>query len=63
MKIKNKKTKIIIYSASTLIGLIAGFVYYKTIGCNTGSCTIKSSPILSSCFGGILGFLISNIFA
>ena len=45
-----------------LLGAIGGFVYYKTIGCVSGTCAITSSPINSTLYGMLLGGLLLNIF-
>jgi hypothetical protein len=42
-------------------GAIFGFVYYKTVGCVTGTCPITSNPWISTIYGGGMGFLISLI--
>lgn len=44
------------------LGLIAGYLYYHFIGCASGTCAITSKPLNSSLYGGLLGFLISDIF-
>jgi hypothetical protein len=44
------------------LGLIAGYMYYHFIGCASGTCAITSKPLNSSLYGGLLGFLISDIF-
>lgn len=50
----------------TLIGLIVGgiggYVYYKTIGCASGTCPITSNPYISTIYGMILGALLLNNF-
>ena len=43
-------------------GAIGGFIYYKTVGCSTGSCPITSNPWLSMLWGAIIGYLSGNIF-
>ncbi len=45
-----------------VIGAIAGFLYYKQIGCASGTCTITSSPINSTVYGAIMGSLIFSMF-
>ena len=40
---------------SLSIGVAAGIIYYKLIGCNSGSCAITSNPYISAFFGGALG--------
>lgn len=46
----------------TIVGIIAGFLYYKFIGCSSGTCPITSSPILSMIWGAALGGLILSMF-
>ena len=40
------------------IGAIVGFLYYNFFGCNMG-CSITSSPINSTIYGALFGFVIS----
>ena len=40
------------------IGAAGGFIYYKTVGCSTGSCPIVSNPWSSTIFGGVIGYII-----
>jgi len=42
------------------IGGVAGFLYYKLVGCRSGSCPITSSPFSSIIFGAIFGGLIAS---
>lgn len=44
------------------IGLFAGYVYWKEIGCVSGSCPITSSPINSSLYGAVMGGLMVSMF-
>ncbi len=43
-----------------VIGGVAGFAYYKLVGCRTGSCPITSNPLSSIIFGAIFGALIAS---
>jgi LytS/YehU family sensor histidine kinase len=43
-----------------LIGGIAGYLYYHFVGCDSGSCAITSSPVMSTLSGGFFGFFILN---
>ncbi|MCI7656622.1 hypothetical protein [Anaerotignum sp.] len=42
-------------------GLIAGFLYYKYVGCVSGTCPITANPVMSVLYGGIFGGLIHSI--
>ena len=43
------------------IGAVAGYLYWKFIGCNTGSCAITSDPVNSTLYGAVMGgFLLST---
>ncbi|HLP12354.1 MAG TPA: DUF6132 family protein [Flavobacteriales bacterium] len=44
-------------------GAIAGYLYWKFDGCNSGSCPITSKPINSSLYGALLGGLFFSIFS
>jgi len=38
-------------------GLAGGFLYWRFIGCNSGSCPITSDWHISSFTGGLIGYL------
>lgn len=44
------------------VGLLGGFVYWRFVGCNSGSCPITSSPFYSSIWGGLIGGLLLGSF-
>lgn len=48
--------------AGLLIGAIAGFVYYRMVGCTSGTCAITSNPYMSLLWGGVLGYLVADMF-
>lgn len=62
MKIKKiiQKNKVILFGA--LLGAVAGFLYWKFIGCKSGTCMITSHPVNSSIYGAIMGGLIFSLF-
>jgi hypothetical protein len=61
MNIRNKR--ILIVALSVVLGFIAGFIYFKTIGCSSGKCAITSHWYSSTFFGGVFGYLIGDTFA
>lgn len=54
------------FSISTIIGIvvgiIGGYIYYAKVGCSSGSCPITSNPYMSMLWGGLMGFLIGDLF-
>lgn len=43
----------------TVIGTLAGFLFYYFIGCKSGTCAITSNPWNSMLMGSLAGFLIT----
>ena len=41
-----------------IAGCLAGYAYYRFIGCS-GGCAITSSPYISTLYGGVIGLLLS----
>jgi hypothetical protein len=46
-----------------IIGALAGFAYYKFIGCPSGACPLTSNPIISTIYGAVMGGLLSGVFS
>jgi len=45
-----------------VLGAIAGFLYWKLVGCNSGTCLITSKWHNSTVYGAIMGGLLLSIF-
>lgn len=45
-----------------ILGIIGGYIYYIKIGCSSGSCPITSNPFMSMLWGGIIGYLVGDLF-
>lgn len=56
---KKTMVKIVI---GVIVGGIVGFLYYRFIGCATGTCRITSNPYISTFYFALLGALIANMF-
>ena len=54
--------RVVLLTVGILIGSVAGLLYWKSIGCESGSCPISSSPYISTLYGAILGGLLFSIF-
>ncbi|MDY3318600.1 DUF6132 family protein [Riemerella anatipestifer] len=55
-----KKHKLSIIGA--IIGAVSGYLYWKFVGCSTGTCAITSKPINSTLYGGVMGALFLSLF-
>ncbi len=44
-----------------VIGAVAGYLYYRLIGCKSGSCAITSNPLISTLYGAVAGGVITAI--
>jgi hypothetical protein len=48
------------YIIGALIGGLAGFGYYKLVGCSTGTCPLTSNPWSSTIYGMVMGCMIAG---
>lgn len=46
---------------STILGAAGGFLYWKFVGCTTGTCPIKSVWYLSTLWGAAMGYLLGDL--
>lgn len=53
--IRNKR-----YFIGILLGALAGFLYWRFIGCSSGTCPITSKWYTTTLYGGLLGFLLGS---
>lgn len=44
------------------VGLAGGFLYWRYVGCLSGTCPITSSPVNSSLYGAVMGGLLVSMF-
>jgi hypothetical protein len=43
-------------------GALGGYLYYHFVGCTSGGCAITSNPYMSVLWGGVMGYLLADIF-
>ncbi len=43
-----------------LIGGGLGYLFYKKVGCATGTCPITSNPYISTGYGVVLGLILAG---
>ncbi|OFX48242.1 MAG: hypothetical protein A2X13_15230 [Bacteroidetes bacterium GWC2_33_15] len=44
-----------------ILGIIAGYAYWKYVGCTRGTCPITSNWHTMVLFGGLIGYFIGDI--
>ncbi|MGI5963876.1 MAG: hypothetical protein ACOX7N_09240 [Lawsonibacter sp.] len=42
-------------------GMMVGYLYYRLVGCASGSCVLTSNPIRSTIYMGVVGWLLSIV--
>lgn len=55
--IKSKKIQIVF----TIAGAAGGFLYWRFVGCTSGTCAIKSVWYWSTLWGAAFGFLVGEL--
>lgn len=53
---KNKRIQI----GFTVAGAVGGFLYWKLIGCESGTCAIKSVWYWSTLWAAVVGYLVGD---
>jgi hypothetical protein len=51
-----------LYLLGAFAGAVSGFLYWKFIGCSSGTCMITSSPVRSTLYFAMMGALLFGIF-
>ena len=51
-----------LYVIGVIVGGIAGFFYWKYVGCVTGTCAITSKPINSTVYFAFFGAVLLSFF-
>ncbi len=54
--------KNLLYIIGAAVGAVAGFGYWKWVGCASGTCAITSKPVNSTLYGALMGSLFFGIF-
>jgi hypothetical protein len=51
-----------LYVIGAVVGALAGFLYWKYVGCLTGTCAITSNPLRSTVYFAFMGALVFGMF-
>jgi hypothetical protein len=62
MKLKAILQSNFLYLIGAFIGAISGFLYWKYVGCISGTCNITSSPVNSTLYFALMGTLVFGSF-
>lgn len=52
----------IIAVAGVIAGALAGYLYWRFVGCISGTCAITSNPVNSTIYGALMGGLVLSMF-
>jgi hypothetical protein len=62
MKLKAILQSNFLYLIGAFLGAISGFLYWKYVGCISGTCSITSSPVNSTAYFALMGGLLFGSF-
>ena len=51
-----------LYLVGAVLGAIAGYLYWRIVGCSSGTCMITSKPFNSTLYGALMGSLLFGLF-
>jgi len=51
-----------LYLIGALVGAVAGYLYWKYVGCVTGTCAITSKPLNSTLYFAFFGLVLFGLF-
>lgn len=51
-----------LYFIGALLGALSGYLYYKYVGCITGTCAITSNPFRSTAYFAFFGAVLFGAF-
>lgn len=57
---KGKVKHMLGYVVGGALGAAAGYLYYRFVGCPSGTCPITSNPYISTLYGAVMGLLIAG---
>ncbi len=55
--IKKKRLSVVLL----VVGALCGFLYWKFVGCSTGTCPLKSHWYTMTLYGMLMGWLIGDL--
>ncbi len=60
--IRLERKKMLAIVLGVIVGGVVGFLYYRFIGCASGTCKIASNPYISTLYWALLGGVLASTF-
>ena len=51
-----------LYFIGAAVGAVGGYLYWRYVGCSSGTCMISSKPLNSTLYFAVLGVLVFSLF-
>lgn len=51
--------KVVKIAVGAIVGGVAGYLYYRFVGCSSGACPITSNPYMTIIYGILLSLVIT----
>ena len=51
-----------LYFIGAAVGAVGGYLYWRYVGCSSGTCMISSKPLNSTLYFAVLGALLFSLF-
>ncbi|MCK5145877.1 hypothetical protein KAR48_03925 [bacterium] len=55
-----RRSPLLRIALGVVVGAVLGFIYYKFIGCASGTCPITRNPISTTLYGALIGGLLAS---
>ena len=62
MESRKRIRSLLLPVTGAVVGALGGYLYWKQVGCNSGTCAITSQPLNSTIYFALMGALLFSMF-